>query len=198
VTSCCPGLPQHRGWCCSARDGGVVSGMAAQGRWRWRRHASLVQHHDVVLCERETGGCTLFEGSTVLFRGCGVRAVREWAAQCHGVDTSLTAQCRTVAGMALPGGLAKQRRDMISKRCQRDGMSGIRSLLGCPRRVRALNAPVGGVGAGAADPREPRAWRRPAQGGIQPSSEVETRPRGRPALERGEVSPEGASNPRAR
>jgi hypothetical protein len=34
--------------------------------------------------------------------------------------------------------------------------------------------------------------------GIQPSSKAESRPRGRPALERGGVSPEGASNARAR
>jgi hypothetical protein len=33
-----------------------------------------------------------FEGSAVLFRGCGVRAVQEWAAQCHEADTGLTAQ----------------------------------------------------------------------------------------------------------
>jgi hypothetical protein len=29
ATSCHPGLPQHRGWCCSARGGGVAAGMAA-------------------------------------------------------------------------------------------------------------------------------------------------------------------------
>jgi hypothetical protein len=126
ATSCRLGLPQRQGWCCSARDGGVASGMAAQGRWRWRRCASLVRRHGVIPGRRETGARTLFEGSTVLFRGCGVRAVREWAAQCHGADTGLTAQCRTVAGMASPGGLAKQRRDMIPRRCQRDGMVGIR------------------------------------------------------------------------
>jgi hypothetical protein len=28
--SCCPGLPQRWGWCCSARDGGAAAGMAAQ------------------------------------------------------------------------------------------------------------------------------------------------------------------------
>jgi hypothetical protein len=37
-----------------------------------------------------------------------------------------------------------------------------------------------------------------ARGGVQPSSEAELRPMGRPALERGEVSPEGASSPQAR
>jgi hypothetical protein len=32
-----------------------------------------------------------FEGSAVLFRGCGAPAVRERVAQCHRVDTGLTA-----------------------------------------------------------------------------------------------------------
>jgi hypothetical protein len=48
------------------------------------------------------------------------------------------------------------------------------------------------------DPCEPRARRSPARGCTQPSSEAESHPRGRPALERGGVSPEGASSPRAR
>jgi hypothetical protein len=48
-----------------------------------------------------------FEGSTVLFRGCGVSAVREWVAQCHGANASLVTQCRTVAGMASPGEFAE-------------------------------------------------------------------------------------------
>jgi hypothetical protein len=48
-----------------------------------------------------------FEGSAVLFRGCGAPAVQEWVAQCRGADTGLTAQCRTVAGMTSPGGLAE-------------------------------------------------------------------------------------------
>jgi putative intracellular protease/amidase len=55
-----------------------------------------------------------------------MQAIRQWAAQCHGADTGLTAQCRTVAGMASPGGLVKQRRDMIPRRCQRDFMARIR------------------------------------------------------------------------
>jgi hypothetical protein len=46
----------------------------------------------------------------------GARAVQEWVAQCHGADAGLTAQCRTVARMASPGGLAEQRRDMIPRR----------------------------------------------------------------------------------
>jgi hypothetical protein len=48
-----------------------------------------------------------FEGSDVLFRGCGAPAIRKCVAQCRGADTGLTAQCRTVAGMASPGGLAE-------------------------------------------------------------------------------------------
>jgi hypothetical protein len=82
--------------------------------------------HSVVPCGRETGVRTLFEGSAVLFQGCGVQAVQEWAAQCHGADTGLTAQCCAVVGMASPGGLAKQHRDMIPRRCQWAGVAGIR------------------------------------------------------------------------
>jgi hypothetical protein len=147
--SCRLGLPQRRGWW---RSGG----MATQGPWQWRRHTSLVRRHGVVPCGCETGVRTLFEGSAVLFRGCGVWVVREWVAQCLGADTGLTAQCRTVAGMASPGVLAKQCRDMIPRWGQRDGMAGIAS--------------AGGVGA-----RSPRARRRPARGGVQPSSEAEFR-----------------------
>jgi hypothetical protein len=181
-----PEVAQRRAWRClvvlgshSVGDGGVAGGMATQGPWRWRRHTSLVRRHGVVPCGCETGVCTLFEGSAVLFRGCGVWVVREWVAQCLGADTGHTAQCRTVAGMASPEVLAKQCRDMIPRWGQRDGMAGI--------------APAGGVGA-----RSPRARRRPAQGGVQPSSEAESRPRGRPALERGGVSVVRHRAPRAR
>jgi hypothetical protein len=71
--SCRLGLPQRRGWW---RSGG----MATQGPWQWRRHTSLVRRHGVVPCGCETGVRTLFEGSAVLFRGCGVWVVREWVA----------------------------------------------------------------------------------------------------------------------
>jgi hypothetical protein len=50
------------------------------------------------------------------FEGGGASVVRKWVVQCHGTDTGLTAQRRTVAGMASPGGLAEQRRDMIPRR----------------------------------------------------------------------------------
>jgi hypothetical protein len=130
AASCRPVVPQRRGWCCSARDGVVVEGMAAQGRWWQRGCASLVRRHGIVLGGRESGVHPLFEGSAVLFRGCGARVVQVWVAQCHGADTGLTTQCRTVAGMASPGGLAEQRRDMIPRRCQKDGMARIRLWLG--------------------------------------------------------------------
>jgi hypothetical protein len=70
------------------------------------------------------GVCIPFEGSAVLFRGCGARAVLEWVAQCHGADAGLTTQYRTVAGVALPGGWAEQHRDMIPRRVR--GVSRIR------------------------------------------------------------------------
>jgi hypothetical protein len=56
-----------------------------------------------------------FEGSAALFRGRGASAVREWATQCHGTDTSLAAHCHTVAGVASTGELAEQRRGMIPR-----------------------------------------------------------------------------------
>jgi hypothetical protein len=92
-------------------------------------------------------------------------------AQCYGVDTGFTAQSRTVPGMASQRGLAKQRRDMIPRRCQSAGVVGIRFWPGRPRRVRAFNALVGG-------------WVR----GL----------RAREGLKRGGDSPKGATSPRAR
>jgi hypothetical protein len=177
----------------------------------------------VVLVERGTGVRPPFEGSAVLFRGCGAPAVREWVAQCRGADTGHIAQCRIVVGMASPGGFAEQRRDMTPRHVR--GMACVdSSLTWVPADVRALNAPVGGAGTEAASPREPRARRRlarggdqpsseadltrrgvrpsseadPARGGVQPLSEAEPHLRGRPALERGGTSPEGATGPRAR
>jgi hypothetical protein len=113
-------------------------------------------------------------------------------AQCHGADTGLTAQYRTLAGMASPGGLAEQHRDMIPRRGVDSSLT--RALAG----VRTLNALVGGAGAGAAGPREPRARRSLTRGGDQPLSEAKFHPRGRPALERGGTSLEGATGPRTR
>jgi hypothetical protein len=63
----------------------------------------------VVLRGCGAGAPILFEGSTVLFRGCGAPVVRGRVPQCHGVDTSLTAQHRIVAEMAAQRrGLAEQ------------------------------------------------------------------------------------------
>jgi hypothetical protein len=117
------------------------------------------------------------------FRGCGAPAVRERVAQCHGVDTDLTAQRRTVAGMAAQGRRsAEQRRDMIPRRCQRAAWRGFAFDPGI-RSVSEHSMLWSGEwarrhGPVAADPREPRARRSPARGRAQPSSEAEFRPRG--------------------
>jgi hypothetical protein len=71
--------------------------------------------------------------------------------QFHGAHTGLTAQCRIVAGMASPEGLAEQRRDTIPS--VPEGRHGVDSpLTWAPACVRTLNAPIGGVGTGAASP----------------------------------------------
>jgi hypothetical protein len=57
-----------------------------------------------------------FEGSAVLFRGCGAPAVREWVVQCRGAVTDHAAQHRTVVGMAAPREFAEQCRGMIPRR----------------------------------------------------------------------------------
>jgi hypothetical protein len=185
------------GWCCSARDGGTAVGMAAQGR-RWRnRHAPLAYHHGAVLRGCRVDVRTSFEGSTVLFRG-----VRHGGRT--GVDSTVSwswhRPSRTVPGMAAQGGLAEQRRDMIPRRCQRAGVTGIRLWPRRPGHARAFNALVDGVGVtsrargglerGGESPEGasgPRARWRIAWGGVRPSSEVENHPRGRQALERGGV-----------
>jgi hypothetical protein len=112
-----------------------------------------------------------FEGSAVLFRGCGVSTVREWAAQCHGADTRLAAQCRTVAGMASPGELAEQRRDMIPKRVRGTAQRG--SVFDpCACKCQNVKCPCRGSRCGGGEP-------------VRASSEAEPHPRGRAALERG-------------
>jgi hypothetical protein len=60
--------------------------------------------------------CRPFEGSVVLFRGCGVLAVRGWAVQCRGAVADHAAQRRTVAGKAAPRELAEQCQGMIPRR----------------------------------------------------------------------------------
>jgi hypothetical protein len=97
--------------------------MVAQ-RWGWLHRADgdggdALHWSDITTsssCGHGGDVRTPFEGSAVLFRGCGAPAVQEWVVQCHGVDTGLTAQRCTVAGMDSQGGLAKQHRDMIPGR----------------------------------------------------------------------------------
>jgi hypothetical protein len=153
----------------------------------------------------QNGRPSPFEGSAVLLRGCCAPAIREWAAQCLGGDPSLTAQYRTVAGMASPGELAELRRDMIPRRVRGTACVDLSAS------VRALSAPVGGAGTGATSLWEPQARRRLARGGdqpsseadltrggVRPSSEAELHPRGLPALERGGVSLVRCGAPRAK
>jgi hypothetical protein len=71
---------------------------------------------------------------------------------------------------------------------ERDGNSLEGALGSLSRRGPAR---AGGGGSG------PRARRCPALGGVRPSSEMEPHPRGRPALERGEVVPGRRRTPRA-
>jgi hypothetical protein len=139
----------------------------------------------------KTGAHPFFEDSVVLFRGCGARAVQKWVAQCHRADTGLTAHCRTVAGMASPGGLAKQCWDMIPRRCQRHGEDS--SLTRAPALCQNIKCSGQGSGCGSSEPvrassegaSSPRARQSLARGGVQPSNEAESHPRGRPSLEQG-------------
>jgi hypothetical protein len=166
AASCRPVTLQRRGWRCSARDGVMMAGMAAQDRLQRRRCASLVRRHNVVLGERGAGVRPLFECSAVLFRGCSASAVREWAAQCHGADTGLAAQCRTVAGMASPGELVEQCRDMIPRRVRGTTRRG---FVFDPGTCKCQNIKF--------------PYRGCRYEGDRPSSEAESYPRGRPALE---------------
>jgi hypothetical protein len=97
-----------------------------------------------------------------------VLAVRGQAAQCHGADTGLAAQCCTTAGMASPRELAKQRRGEIPMRVR---------VVARPCCVRALNARTHVREQVRVGAREMRAWvpssgADPARGGVQPSSEA--------------------------
>jgi hypothetical protein len=110
-------------------------------------------------------------------------AVREWAAQCHEADTGLTAQRRTMAGMALPGELAEQRRGVIPRR----GRSVARACrcqsikwLGRGSRCRG-DGPVGASSEANF-----------ARGGFSPRAR-RTSPEGGSALERGGPHPRGLS-----
>jgi hypothetical protein len=117
-----------------------------------------------------------FEGSTVLFRGCSALAVQEWVAQCRRADTGLTAQYRTVAGMASPRGLAEQRRDLTPRHIR-----GTARICKC-QSIKWLDRGSrygGGVSAGPSGEVDltrggvsPQARRDLARGGAQPSSKA--------------------------
>jgi hypothetical protein len=64
-----------------------------------------------------------FEGSAGPLRGLGVLAVQEWAAQCHGADTGLTAPRSTVAGMGSPQGVGGTAPGRDSQACQSSGVA---------------------------------------------------------------------------
>jgi hypothetical protein len=107
-------FPQHQVWRCSGWDGRTGLMVTAGSRPTSRHGPARVRNRRP----------SPFEGSAVLFRGCGVPAVREWVAQCRGVDPGLTAQRRTAAGMASPGELAEQRWGVIPRRVK--GVAWIR------------------------------------------------------------------------
>jgi hypothetical protein len=86
-------------------------------------------------------------------------------------------------GDGLTGGVGRTAPGHDSQACQRRSVYS--SLTRAPASVRALSAPVGGAGTGAASPRRPRARRDLTRAGDRPSSEEGPHPRGRPALERG-------------
>jgi hypothetical protein len=83
----------------------AVPGVALQGRgWQHGTDsdgdgapAGLTSRFDPVE-SREKGSRV----QPALLRGRGVLAVQEWAAQCHGADTSFVAQSPIVAGMGFP------------------------------------------------------------------------------------------------
>jgi hypothetical protein len=87
--------------------------------------------------------------------------------------------------MASPGGLAEQHRDMIPRRVRGTAWHGFIFDLGAYMWEQRAHEGLerGGVFT---------------RGGVWPSSKAESHPRGRPALERGGISPEGATSPRAR
>jgi hypothetical protein len=132
----------------------------------------------VVLYSREKGirGCC-----RPPFRGLGALAIRGWAAQCHGADTGLIAQCYTAAGMSSPRELVKQRRDAVPGRAR---------VAACVLRCQGIKCPHGGrsvddVRAGALE----RGGHRPR--GRSALERGGHHPRGRSALERGRSRPRG-------
>jgi hypothetical protein len=179
--------PQCLGW---RRDGGdaCTGPMVTEGT----RLTDLTSRHGPV---RAWNRCSSpFEGSTVLFRGRSAPAVREWVAQCRGADTGLTAQCRTVAVMASPGGLAEQRRDMTPRRVRE-------TACGC--RCQSIKCPDRGSGYGGGMPAGASSEADLTRGGVQPPSEADltrggVQPSSETYLSRGGVQPSSEAEPHPR
>jgi hypothetical protein len=163
--SCRPGLPRCRGWRGSARDGSIAAGRTGPELAEETCSTSPTSWRCPM---RARGRRTYpFRGfRRPLSRGA---VCRPYVSGLHSV-TELTPafphRSPTVPGMASRGGLAEHRRDMIHRWCQRAGVARIRFWPGHPRRARAFNALVGGVGAGVASSGRPRARRRITRGGV--------------------------------
>jgi hypothetical protein len=84
-----------------------------------------------------------------------------------------------------------------SQACQRNDLRGFVSN---PSACRCQNIKCSSRGSsyGGSEPMRASSEAEARPRGDQPSSEAELLARGRPALERGEISPEGVSSPRAR
>jgi hypothetical protein len=83
----------------------AVRGVAQQGRGWPHRIDSDGDGTPAGMTSRFDPAESREEGSrvrTAPLRGRGTLAVQEWAAQCHGADTSLIAQFPTVVGMGSP------------------------------------------------------------------------------------------------
>jgi hypothetical protein len=190
-------LPQRWGWHCSVRDGVVMAGMVAQGRWRQRIHASLVRRHGVVLGERGAGVRPFSRVPPSSFESA-VR--RPYESARHSV-TKLTLASpprrRTVAGMASPRELAEHRRDMIPRRVRGTARRGFVFYSGTCK-CQNIKCPCRGSRYGGGELVRASSEAEPHLRGRRLSSEAEPHPRGRPALKRGGTSPEGATSPRAR
>jgi hypothetical protein len=120
-----------------------------------------------------------FEGSADPLRGLGALAIQEWAAQCHGADTGLTAQRSTVAGMDSPRESVEQHQGVIPRRVRVVARScGVRALNARTREQEQVRA--GALEQGGPHPR-----------GCLALERGEPHPRGHLALERGGPHPGG-------
>jgi hypothetical protein len=117
--------------------------------------------------------------------GCDSQAMSEGR---HGADSSLTwtpACVRTLNAPVEEWVWERQARESLERGgTSPEGASGPRARQNLTR--------------GGGEPVRASSEAEPHRGGVRPSSETEPHPRGRPALERGGTSPEGASGPRAR